>query len=164
MQINPLRISWPGAVAVNGKGKLLNLLDENRRTGDIDLKTQIEDLNFITSLFDEANDSIPSLFIPHDISLLTEWRMRGVEHAVNLALQEGNGDIKLKGQLNQQTENYEALLSVDSLQLQHFLPQDSLGLFSATVELKGKGLDLQSKKAVGGLNLVVDQLVLVVIN
>ena len=159
MQINPLRISWPGAVAVNGKGKLLNLLDENRRTGDIDLKTQIEDLNFITSLFDEANDSIPSLFIPHDISLLTEWRMRGVEHAVNLALQEGNGDIKLKGQLNQQTENYEALLSVDSLQLQHFLPQDSLGLFSATVELKGKGLDLQSKKAVGGLNLVVDQLV-----
>ena len=59
---------------------------------------------------------------------------------------EGRGHVTLDGSFNALTEAYDARLSVKSLNLRHFMPRDSMKLFSGNVSLRGRGFDILSRK------------------
>ncbi len=156
VRIDKLELNWPDALLVTGSGKARNVLDSKNRMGEAKLEGEFIDLNFITSLF--QSDSIPSIQIPK-ISLLTQWKIEGTEHQINLNLEEGLSRVDLTGIYNEKTEQYVANISIDSLQIQHFLPFDSLKEFSGQLDIEGQGLDIQSPRSKGQLYVGVDKFI-----
>jgi hypothetical protein len=71
-----------------------------------------------------------------------------------MTLHEGNGNVKMKGStlipLNAKGEmvperlTYDADISINQLNLHHFLPKDSIYTLSADIKAKGYGTDLFS--------------------
>ena len=155
LQVHSLSVNSPQALSIEGQGKWSNILDETRRRGDAQIEAKFQDLSFITSLFQP--DSTGIIAIPPDIALSGKWNMTGPEHQLNLNLNEDNGALSIDGLFNEKTESFEVDLLIDSLQVPHFVNLDSLGELSAQVTLKGKGLDLQSPKSQGDVNLTISQ-------
>lgn len=60
----------------------------------------------------------------------------------DLQLTEDKGALRLDADYNSDTQAYRADLAVDSLQLQHFLPKDSIYELSLSVAARGRGTRL----------------------
>ncbi|MBO1362138.1 hypothetical protein J2D73_20385, partial [Acetobacter sacchari] len=61
------------------------------------------------------------------------FRMDGAQYNADLQLTEDKGALRLDADYNSDTQAYRADLAVDSLQLQHFLPKDSIYELSLSV-------------------------------
>ena len=156
LQLSKLEMNWPETLSVKGSGIVKDALDIDRRLGEAQIEGEFINLNFITSLFQSASD--PSIQIP-SLTLLTQWHLRGPEHQITLNLDEGKSNIGLVGMYNEKTEHYAANIMIDSLQIQHFLPHDSLKEFSGVLDLEGKGFNIQSPLSNGQLNVAIEQFI-----
>lgn len=155
LNLNLLSVNCPQILSLEGQGRLSLVLDERHRQGDLQMNADLQDLGFMTFLFQP--DSTGFVSIPPDISLLAQWNMTGSNHRLNLNLNEDRGEVWVDGFFDDQTEDYEVDLLIDSLQIPHFVSLDSLGEFSAEVKLKGRGLDILSAESEGDLSLTIDQ-------
>lgn len=142
MQISRFTADLPGAFSMSGGGELWNLTDSLTRSGSLDLEMQTHDLNFLTDLAGMASDG--SFIIPDSMRLGARLDLEGSRYTAKMKLHEGHGFLDLNAFYDTSSENYEADLVIDSLQLHHFLPKDSLYLLSAKVRAKGRGTDLAS--------------------
>lgn len=149
MQISRFSIDLPGAFALDGGGELWNLTDSLTRSGSIDFDLQTQNLNFLTSLAGIAPDG--SVVVPDSMHLAARLALDGPEYDATLKLREGAGRLNLLANYNSLTEVYRADLQVDSLQLHHFLPKDSIYTLSAKVAAKGQGFDFGSRRTTAAL-------------
>ena len=85
--------------------------------------------------------------------------MNGEAYHANLAFAEGVGKILLNASYDGKNQAYSAALDIDSLQLTDFMPKDSLYMLTASVAVKGEGLDFYSPKTRVNAELKVDALV-----
>jgi len=146
-----LDISLPTALHVKADGHVYNVTEVERLRGQVALKAETHDLRFITSLFPSSGLRLPPMTLNGDI------KADGLRYDAALTLNEGSGTVKAKakaqlaavrrtGTRQQGTSyeltNYDADVSVRSLNLHHFLPNDSLYTLSADVKMKGKGTDV----------------------
>ena len=84
--------------------------------------------------------------------------MEGSKYDARLLLKEGEGRLGLTAALNSTTEAYTADLHIEDLQINHFLPKDSIYEFSASLAAHGRGFDFTSYKTAAALKATIDKL------
>ena len=156
MQISRFKVDLPGAFSLEGGGELYNLTDSTTRSAALDLKMQTGNLNFLTVLGGMTPGA--PLVIPDSMSLDARLGMEGTKYEARLQLKEGEGRLELTAALNSATEAYTADLHIEDLQINHFLPEDSIYEFSASLAAHGRGFDFSSYKTVADLKATVDKL------
>ena len=156
MQISRFSAELPGAFSLDGGGALLNLTDSLTRNGRLDLRMQTLDLGFLTALTGDKPDG--SLAIPDSMRMEAAFRMDGSRYQAKLDVEERGGRLNLDAAYDAADDSYRANLQVDSMQLHHFLPKDSLYLLTAGLSARGKGFDFQSPRTVADVSLTVDTL------
>lgn len=152
-QISHLKAELPTAFTLTGTGEMRQLKDSINRTGNINLDLQTNRLDFLKTLAGMSADT--SLVIPRGIRMNAKLNMHGPQYTAALQALESDGVINLNAALNSTTEVYNAQLNIDSLQMAHFLPKDSIGRLIADVQVQGRGLDFTSpnSSATASLNL-----------
>ncbi len=156
MQISRFKIDLPGAFSVDGGGKLYNITDSLTRSASLDLKMRTGNLNFLTTLADMQPGA--PLVIPDSMQLDARLGMEGPEYTARLKLKEKEGLLNLSAALNSSTEVYNADLKIEDLQIDHFLPKDSIYGFTASLTAKGRGLDFTSYRSYATVQASVGQL------
>ena len=155
IRISQLSAQLPGAISLKGSGKLLHLMDSIHRSADIDMQMQTQDLGFVLSLADMPKDG--SIVIP-PIAMTAGARMKGSQFNINLLAKESNGKVALSAAYNLITEAYKADLKIDSLQINHFMPKDSIYSLSAHAGATGRGTNFTSVRTTASLTAGVDML------
>ncbi|MDO4164486.1 MAG: translocation/assembly module TamB domain-containing protein [Bacteroides sp.] len=156
MQISRFMIDLPGAFSLKGGGELWHLSDSLRRNGSLDFEMLTHNLNFLTGLTGVTPDG--SIVIPDSMGLKTRIDIEGPRYTAMLKLRERGGAVNLDAFYDMASEAYQAGLIVDSLQLHHFLPQDSIYMLSAKMFAKGRGTDITSHRTKADLQLALDEL------
>lgn len=156
MQISRFSVDLPGAFSLNGGGEFWNLTDSVSRSGSMDLDMQTHDLNFLTALGGLTPDS--SLVVPDSMHLGARLMLEGNACSATLDLQEGAGTLDLTAAYNLGDGRYQVDLLADSLQVNHFLPKDSLYRFSAKLMAHGQGFDWASAQTSAQVDLALGEL------
>lgn len=156
MQISRFKIDLPGAFSLDGGGELYNLMDSVTRSAAIDLKMRTGNLNFLTALADMKPGA--PLVIPDSMLLDARLGMEGPEYDARLQLKEKEGRLNLTANLNTNTEVYSADLKIEDLQVNHFLPHDSIYELTTSLSARGRGLDFTSYRSVATVNASVEKL------
>ena len=156
MQISRFKIDLPGAFSLDGGGELYNLMDSVTRSAAIDLKMRTGNLNFLTALADMKPGA--PLVIPDSMLLDARLGMAGPEYDARLQLKEKEGRLNLTANLNTNTEVYSADLKIEDLQVNHFLPHDSIYELTTSLSARGRGLDFTSYRSVATVNASVEKL------
>ena len=154
MQISRFNINLPGAFSIDGGGEFWNLNDSIRRNGNMDLRMRTGDLNFLTSL---AGDSA-TFAVPDSMRLNAKLGVEGPRVTATLQVHEQQGFLGLNADYNLADETYHADLAIDSLQINHFLPNDSIYLLSAQLKAQGKGTDFTSPHTATALEASLQKL------
>lgn len=156
MQISRFKIDLPGAFSLDGGGELYNLMDSVTRSAAIDLKMRTGNLNFLTALADMKPGA--PLVIPDSMLLDARLGMEGPKYDARLQLKEKEGRLNLTANLNTNTEVYSADLKIEDLQVNHFLPHDSIYELITSLSARGRGLDFTSYRSVATVNASIDKL------
>ncbi|EIY43175.1 translocation/assembly module TamB domain-containing protein [Bacteroides nordii] len=156
MQISRFKIDLPGAFSLDGGGELYNLMDSVTRSAAIDLKMRTGNLNFLTALADMKPGA--PLVIPDSVLLDARLGMEGPKYDARLQLKEKEGRLNLTANLNTNTEVYSADLKIEDLQVNHFLPHDSIYELTTSLSARGRGLDFTSYRSVATVNASIDKL------
>jgi hypothetical protein len=156
MQISRFKIDLPGAFSLDGGGELYNLMDSVTRSAAIDLKMRTGNLNFLTALADMKPGA--PLVIPDSMLLDARLGMEGAKYDARLQLKEKEGRLNLTANLNTNTEVYSADLKIEDLQVNHFLPHDSIYELTTSLSARGRGLDFTSYRSVATVNASIDKL------
>ena len=156
MQISRFMADLPGAFSLRGGGELWQVTDSLKRAASLDLEMQTQEIGFLTALADSTDDG--SLTIPDSMNLTAHIGLEGSRLSTQLKLNEGKGLMALDASYDLTSEAYHADLSIDSLQLQHFLPKDSLYTLTMHAKAQGKGTDIQSPHTRADLTVRLDGL------
>lgn len=122
-------------------GVLRHLTDSVQRAADLRFDLRTYNLNIVKAL---AGTAMNDIALP-PMLMQGKATMRGERYTTDVRLQESKGQVKLKAGFDAARMAYQAKLDVDSLQLQHFMPKDSLYDLSLTAEAKGRGTDMLSR-------------------
>lgn len=158
MQISRFKVDLPGAFTLSGGGELWNLTDSVARSAKIDLDMQTRNLNFLGLPGRGGAAGDGKLVIPDNMKLKAQLGMEGTQFKAKLQVKEDTGVLNLEGAFNSATEVYAANLGIDAMQLHHFLPKDSIYELSASASLRGKGVDITSRRSSATLKASVDKL------
>lgn len=155
LYVNKLKAELPGALYVTADGDAQAVMDSLNRAATLRLDVETGDLSFVLALSDSINKG--QFAIPEQIKLKGVGELKGSAMKANFLLIEGMGSITLDAALDSEQETYQAQLTIDSLQLNHFMPADSLYSLSLTADVEGRGTDLFSPKTSLSANVKVDQ-------
>ncbi len=147
----------PGAFELTASGSAQNILDNNTRNGNLTLSGTAINLNFLTTL--GGTPQTPSFVIPQNIGLEGKMSASGADYTANLTFRERAGSVTVNGSYNTESERYQARLRVDSLQVDHFLPQDSIYTLTLLADAKGRGIDFNSPSTTAEVAAKVERLV-----
>jgi hypothetical protein len=127
------------AFQVNLSGEVRHGLDSIKRAGELQLGGKMEDLGFVLAML---GDSMQTKYtIPQGMELVGKAQVAQGDYKTELSLLDGAGSVSLHAEYNVPYTTYGASLVVDSLDVSHFLPHDSIYTLSAEVTASGKGLD-----------------------
>ena len=143
VELTGIDVSLPGALTMTAKGHALNPLDTDKMKAKTTVKAQTGNLDFITYLL--PAETRKSYRLPA-MALAGQLSADGQKYDADLRLTEGKGMVKLKGTYDAPAEAYRANLNVNDIDLRHFMPRDSLKLFSGDVALSGRGFDVLSRR------------------
>lgn len=131
-----------GVFDMKAEGRLANLLDSLGPGADVGIALRTGNLSMVKALADGALDGIA---LP---PMLLNGRLKadGPRYNADLRLAEGAGRVGVKASYDAARTAYKATLDVDSINLHHFLPQDSLYAFSMTARAEGVGTDFLSPR------------------
>ncbi len=141
--LEELKVALPGAFELKGNAYVDMPLDSLHRNGEMNLHLQTQDLNFAVALMDTARTK--RLYFP-PMNLDGRLMAEGSHFRTDFTLREDTGRVTLNGGIDLSRMTYDAALNVKDLQLKHFLPADSLGLFTAHLALDGAGTDFLSPR------------------
>lgn len=156
LRVTDLRMNLPGAFALTGQGDFHQLADSLHRNGQLEAHLTTGNLHFLTSLTGAHPDS--TLIIPHNILLTANIGLRGDELTALTNIREQQGTVQLNASYNFRNETYRAGLRIDSLQINHFLPYDSIYNLSARLRVSGQGADFMDPAASAQLEGLIEDL------
>lgn len=142
LHLRKLNAELSGAFQLNATGQGEALADSTRRSGEINLKGETGNLSFVLAMMDSA--SRKRFTIPRHIRLQGKAAMASGVYSTKFTVSEGTGKIDLTARYDTRKINYAADLIADSMQLRHFMPKDSIDLLTASVHVKGQGMDFFS--------------------
>ena len=155
MEFTGLDISLPTALHAKIDGTAGNLTSLDKLKADLKLEATAQDINFALAMADHQLAS--DYRIPSGITLGGTFKADGTKYMADLTAHEGKGSVRLKGQaeipLNAKGEmvtelmTYDADISVNSLNVHHFMPKDSIYQVSADIKAQGYGTDFLSNRS-----------------
>ena len=154
MEFTGLDINLPTAFHLSANGTVRNLTDISKLKADLKTSVQTQDISFLTAMLDAK--TMNNYRIPNGISLDGTLKADGTHYTADLIAREGQGTVKLKGnatipqnakgEMNPSLMSYDADVSINNLNLHHFMPKDSIYTLSADITAKGYGTDFLSNK------------------
>lgn len=156
LNLSRLKVNLPGALALDGRGAFRSLTDSVQRSGSVELEVQTGDLRFLSALAGVAPGG--ALAVPDSMKLAARIGLNGQRADAHLLLREQEGTVELTADYNAATEGYRATLDVQSLQLNHFLPKDSLYGLTLQASVQGRGTDFASRRSRAAGSLTVGSL------
>ncbi|WP_033148565.1 translocation/assembly module TamB domain-containing protein [Prevotella sp. P6B1] len=166
MTFTGLDVNLPTAFRMTANGTASNVTDITKMKADISMHARTENMNFALALADPA--MMRNYRIPYGMTLDGTLKTEGTRYATNLVATEGAGTIKLKGSasipvntngdLLTELMSYDADVSINRLNLHHFMPRDSIYIFTADVKAKGNGTNFLSNKSKLTADVKVHQL------
>ena len=155
MELTGLNLDLATAIHASLNGTVDNATDLNKMKADIKVEGKTQELNFILALIDPKMSN--TYRIPNGMGIDGRLKADGTRYNLDMTLHEGNGNVKMKGStlipLNAKGEmvperlTYDADISINQLNLHHFLPKDSIYTLSADIKAKGYGTDLFSSQS-----------------
>ena len=155
LDVTGIDIDLATAVHASIKGKAENVTDLNRMKADIAVNGKTQELNFLIALVDPKMSG--TYRIPNGVEIDGRVRANGTRYTTDMTLHEGKGNMKLKGStliplnakgvLTPELMTYEAEVSINELNIHHFLPKDSIYTLSADIKAKGHATDFFSKQS-----------------
>ncbi|MBQ7419799.1 MAG: translocation/assembly module TamB domain-containing protein [Prevotella sp.] len=144
MEFSGLDVSLPTAFHATVNGFAANLTDSKRLRANVQFKARTEDLSFITGML--PKDIQRDYRIPRGITAEGVVKADGHQYYADVAMREGKGSVKAKGQFNTDAIRYDAKLAIRDLNVHHFMPHDSIYTVSADIVAKGQGTDIFSPR------------------
>lgn len=143
--LNQMQLDWGTQTSLSAEGKLFNLLELDSLAFDLkDIKassTRKDLLNFVSE--EELGISIPKTV---DITAFAMGTINDIDADALLQIPEGRA--QLAGNYSNQNQlQFDAILKVDSLQLNRLLKNEQLGKISFTMDAKGSGTEINSLNA-----------------
>ena len=138
MSIEHLRITLPTIFQAEASGTLRNVTSIDDALTQLDFKAETFNLDPLLRHF----DLIPAGYsIPKGTRIAGNVESNGQQYSIHMTAQEGRGTIFLKGTADLDVSSYDLTSEIRQLNLQHFMPHDSLGMVTADIRLKGTGFD-----------------------
>lgn len=144
LRITGIQSDLKGAFSMRVSGEVKNVLDSVNRKGAIEFNAKSENLHFLEALIDSTDNS--SFIIPDRIEMRGDASVVGDRYRTDIQLLESKGKLHLLGDYNHIDDRYKLQLSVDSLNMSHFLPKDSLRYVSVDLEVGGRHFDWYDKR------------------
>ncbi|MBO4801938.1 MAG: translocation/assembly module TamB domain-containing protein [Bacteroidaceae bacterium] len=141
LTLDRIEAALPGSIYLDASGKVGGLAGEPPSTlwADVAFNAELKDLNWLRPLADGALDGIA---LP-PMTLGGKVTADGPTYGVDALLHEGAGVVGLKGTVDtREAMTYDATVSVNRLNVRHFLPRDSIGVLSLTAKAHGSGTDI----------------------
>lgn len=142
-----------GVLNAEAKGSLRRVLDEQQREGVLNLNAQVGNVKPVMKLL-----KLDDYTIPQGTAAVGVVRLAGPRYAFEGKITEGLGQLDMNALYDTQQDTYEGTLQAQGIDLHHFMPKDSLFLFSGSLEASGTGTDFKASRTVARLKAQVDQL------
>ncbi|MGN0282624.1 MAG: translocation/assembly module TamB domain-containing protein [Prevotella sp.] len=143
IEVTEFGASLPQAFNMSAKGYALNPVDMEKMKAQLVMKADFGNLDFVLDMLSPGLRQ--SYKIPRGITMGGKLSADCQKYAADLTMTEGRGRVMLNGSYNAVNDAYDAKVDVKSLDLRHFMPHDSLKLFSGNVALRGCGFDILSR-------------------
>ena len=161
-----LDISLPTALHMTASGTAENITDIKRLKADVKVTAKTQDLNFALALADPT--LLRDYRIPNGITLNGTLKANATRYATDMTITEGNGKVKMiadatipldaKGEMRLEAITYDTDISINNLNLNHWMPKDSLYALTADIKAKGHGTDFLSNQSQLTANANISQL------
>lgn len=139
-----LNIVLPSVAKINASGYASGFTKMKRMTANANFKATAYSSDFVTALI--GKNAIGGVRIPKGISLAGNIKTNGNEvFFADLLLKEGKGQVKAKARFNMPAMAYNANVTANNLQIQHFMPILGVKDFSGNLSVSGKGFNPMSK-------------------
>ncbi|MBQ7181124.1 MAG: translocation/assembly module TamB domain-containing protein [Bacteroidaceae bacterium] len=139
LTIGQCHLSMPGVLDARGTGWVTDVMDSVQRQADLMWDAKTMDLTFVKRMADMKDVNLPPMV------LNARTQLKGQRYEADALLTEGRGRARLRGVLDAATMSYKAQARLQSLNVHHFLPMDSLYELTATAHIEGRGTDYLSK-------------------
>lgn len=130
------------AFRLTADGSAEHIADSLRRSGELKLSLHTYDLEFVKAMLDSTARG--AFTLPSDMQLEGTATLAARLYRTQLRLTEGDGTVDLTAFYRQPEQGYGADIKIHNLQLQSFLPHDSLQHITATLTAEGQGTDFFS--------------------
>ena len=137
LMVRSARLTQQGSFGLDVKGDLTSLLDSTRQRIHFNFDLQTQDLRWVASWLELKGVRLPPMTANGDLS------MAGTQMEIDAQLREGSGTVDVAGKLDNRDDlTYDTRFVARHLNLNHFMPQDSLGVVGLSATIKGHGTDL----------------------
>ena len=144
MDVERFSVSLPTAFTIDADGYAENVTGMKSLLANLDVSAKTYDLGFAAAL--AGMDEKSGLRIPAGITLDGNLNADGMRYTADMIMRQDSGRIALNGLFDMEAQLYEAVLDVDSVNINNFMPNDSLYHFSGNVTAHGKGFDFFDKR------------------
>lgn len=137
LQLRRINATLPGSFHLDASGDLTALLDSFSQGGSLTYDVHTQDLRWVAAWLDIRGLRLPPMTLQGNASA------EGTRYDIDAQLREASGTLNVQGGIDTRGDlGYDVRLRGSALNLNHFLPADSLGTISFTAAAQGHGTDL----------------------
>lgn len=157
MQLDEMSLFWEGVADLDAKGNFYHLLDNRKRAGQFNLNAGFQ--QDASGLLAFAGGDLHKRYaIPAGATVSAALNIKRGSYQGKVVISERSGKAELNGDYQMGRDNYYVDLDVDGLDLQAFMPHDSIGPLNLRLHAEGKGFDPFKETAHADLSAQILQL------
>ncbi len=149
LDIYNLELQQEGFIALSASGKATNILDETKRTAFLQGNIQTEPAAKLLLALAGIDEKSGSVTLPNKMDLDLDGTLHGDQITADLHLGTPRGSLSLNGLYSLNRQRYKLDGRLDGLDVAQFMPRDSIGVISGTIQADGTGLSLKTKNKHG---------------
>ena len=136
LNITEGKVAMPTVIDIRTNGKAMHLTDSLHRAADMKWDIKTMNLNFVKQYLGLRDINLPPMILHADTQLKDATKV-----TADALLQEGRGNVHLKGNIDLDRMAYDAKMRIRGLQIHDFLPRDSIYTLTANAQIRGVGTD-----------------------
>lgn len=149
LDIYNLELQQEGFIALSASGKATNILDKTKRTASLQGNIQTEPAAKLLLALAGIDEKSGSVTLPNKMDLDLDGTLHGDQITADLHLGTPRGSLSLNGLYSLNRQHYKLDGRLDGLDVAQFMPRDSIGVISGTIQADGTGLSLKTKNKHG---------------
>lgn len=152
MLLSNTKIKLDKMVLASLDGSVRNLLND-AMSGSINLNAQTGNVTPVLKAMGMTGFAVPSGLKATGLA-----KFSGSRYSFDGNVQEGSGRVKLNALYDTRANQYRANVDANNFNVNHFLPADSIYLFSGKLDVEGRGLDFNSPRTTANIKAEISQL------